>query len=263
MKKICLYITCITIFTCIGKPIKSNIGGRNAILVHESHESANSYIKEGLIAMWDGIENAGIGFHDNNASIWVDITGNGHNLTEKVGDCGWGENSFISLGGAIYSMDIGFAVNNGTYERTVELVSSGSRLGAWRTHLISMPTTSSTPWGTGHYEWTDGISVMAGYTFSSSISKIVATEQRIQDIIICKTILLSNSSCTLIVNCDKTIESSRMNYSSHHLALGNTAPQLSTMTDEVRIYCCRIYDRVLTEDEIRFNYEIDKVRFGL
>ena len=37
--------------------------------------SARDYVQDGLIAMWDGIENAGWGVHDPNATQWVDLVG--------------------------------------------------------------------------------------------------------------------------------------------------------------------------------------------
>ena len=37
--------------------------------------SAKDYVKDNLVAMWDGIENIGWGQHDNNTSIWKDLIG--------------------------------------------------------------------------------------------------------------------------------------------------------------------------------------------
>lgn len=58
------------------------IGFRNAIRVGSGKKiSARSYIQDGLFAMWDGIENAGWGVHDANATVWTDLSGNGKNWT--------------------------------------------------------------------------------------------------------------------------------------------------------------------------------------
>ena len=38
--------------------------------------TARDYVQDGLIAMWDGIENAGWGTHDPNATVWKDLAGN-------------------------------------------------------------------------------------------------------------------------------------------------------------------------------------------
>ncbi len=35
-----------------------------------------SYVQDGLIAQWDGIDNAGVGFHDPGAKVWKDLAGN-------------------------------------------------------------------------------------------------------------------------------------------------------------------------------------------
>ena len=37
--------------------------------------SARAYVQDGLVAMWDGIENAGYGVHDANATTWKDLVG--------------------------------------------------------------------------------------------------------------------------------------------------------------------------------------------
>lgn len=37
--------------------------------------SADSYVKDGLVCLWDGIENVGYGVHDGAATGWVDLVG--------------------------------------------------------------------------------------------------------------------------------------------------------------------------------------------
>jgi hypothetical protein len=37
--------------------------------------TAKLYIQDGLVAMWDGIENTGWGTHDANATVWKDLVG--------------------------------------------------------------------------------------------------------------------------------------------------------------------------------------------
>ena len=44
--------------------------------------TARDYVQDGLIAMWDGIENAGWGKHDASATVWKDLSGNGNDLTQ-------------------------------------------------------------------------------------------------------------------------------------------------------------------------------------
>ena len=44
--------------------------------------TAKDYVQDVPIAMWDGIENAGWGVHDQNATVWKDLSGNGNDLTQ-------------------------------------------------------------------------------------------------------------------------------------------------------------------------------------
>jgi hypothetical protein len=56
------------------------IGARNAAWGGKRGLSAKDYVQDGLIAMWDGIENAGWGKHSDNPTMWTDLTGNGYDL---------------------------------------------------------------------------------------------------------------------------------------------------------------------------------------
>lgn len=50
------------------------IAGRNAMLTGAASVE-NPYYEENLIAQWDGIWNAGLGVHDDNATTWKDLAG--------------------------------------------------------------------------------------------------------------------------------------------------------------------------------------------
>ena len=59
----------------------------------EPQPATNFYAASGLMAAWDGIDNAGTGVHDSNAGVWTDLTGNGANfpVTSYIGTqlTGW------------------------------------------------------------------------------------------------------------------------------------------------------------------------------
>lgn len=46
----------------------------------KSGYTAKDYVQDGLIVMWDGIENAGFGVHDPNATVIRDLSGNGRDV---------------------------------------------------------------------------------------------------------------------------------------------------------------------------------------
>ena len=50
--------------------------------------NAYSYIRKGLVANFDGIDNVGTGTHDSSATTWVDLTGNGNDAT-KGSNASW------------------------------------------------------------------------------------------------------------------------------------------------------------------------------
>lgn len=54
--------------------------------------SANSYLLNGAVGMWNGIENAGWGVHDPNATVWKDLIGN--NDQSVSGGSGWLSNAY-------------------------------------------------------------------------------------------------------------------------------------------------------------------------
>ena len=58
---------------------------------------ASAYVQRGLIAQWDGIDNAGTGTHDANAETWVDRIGRrSPTKVNTKGDGGtWGDNCFV------------------------------------------------------------------------------------------------------------------------------------------------------------------------
>ena len=96
MKKIILYCLIVGVASVIADPIKANIGGRNTILYGDSLSYNNPYITDGLIAMWDGEWNSGFGVHDDNSSIWKDLSFNGYDLTVNGGS--FGDNYFDATG---------------------------------------------------------------------------------------------------------------------------------------------------------------------
>ena len=56
---------------------------------------AFSYIQKGLAASYDGIENAGAGVHDPNATTWADLTGHGHDGTVGNG-IAWAADGWVN-----------------------------------------------------------------------------------------------------------------------------------------------------------------------
>ena len=50
--------------------------------------TSRSYVQKGLVACYDGIDNAGTGVHDPTAATWADLSGNGFDGT-LAANLGW------------------------------------------------------------------------------------------------------------------------------------------------------------------------------
>ena len=85
--------------------------------------NAFSYIQSGLVACYDGIENAGAGVHDPNATTWVDLTGNGNDGTVGSGIT-WVANGWVNTAAAPVAKPIsvgsGLAAVTGSETFTME-----------------------------------------------------------------------------------------------------------------------------------------------
>lgn len=69
-------------------------GGFRAFLLAGRTVSARDYVQSGLVAQWDGIENAGYGVHNAQASSWKDLIGT-NDLALTASDAVGGDHVFI------------------------------------------------------------------------------------------------------------------------------------------------------------------------
>lgn len=88
--------------------IRSMVAARNGILVG-GKLTARDYVQDGLVAMWDGIENIGLSLpHDDSTTTWKDLSGNGYDakIIRLLTHAYWEDNGFrynkTSLGGSEY-----------------------------------------------------------------------------------------------------------------------------------------------------------------
>ena len=59
----------------VSAPVRSMLGADGAEKGDEWNPTAADYIQDGLIVMYDAIENAGVGLHDPNATVWTELVG--------------------------------------------------------------------------------------------------------------------------------------------------------------------------------------------
>lgn len=217
--------------------------------------TAKDYVQDGLVAMWDGIENAGWETHDATATVWKDLSGHGYDL-----GC---FNSYEWLDSAVK-------------------LSGGSRP-IYRPHTIIGELGADAHVSiVAEAESNDGVIFGAGQ--GAGNSAIVFTRRSNGAFV-----QIANSASAGIKNIvpfDETLFSIAVNYSGGDIAysevngiqknpyyrFGGTYCNTLCVGDRAndssvpftgKVYTIRIYSRVLTAEEIAHNYKIDKARFNL
>jgi len=206
----------------------------------------NSYVKDGLVAMWDGTENAGWGTHDSNATTWKDLIG----TNDLVCGDPFDSNSLVANKHSTYRSNTSLTTDgilqaeiclNWPSPITGALVASFR--GNTRIFAYAIPSRCGicvASGETGYGTWPSG-----QHTFSVSYSGSQSTGLAIDSI------PRARSSGTDGWQTTGGIQLVRNSYSSESQSLDGN------------IYSVRLYSRALTAEEIAWNCEIDKRRFNL
>ena len=259
--------------------------------------SARDYIQDGLVAMWDGIENAGWGKHDDNATEWVDLV-NGVSLKPRYGmglrtammgttqvwtKVEWKDNAFYlsqnaSRHGAYNSSDftkanfaqIGFNdanISNHTVEvagrwsitaedGSADLNPNGANFRFTSLAGVAYVRSLYYNWG---LEW---------WVFNGRQTTLNYIPKTDNGKLFCQSFAHDDTTAYSWYNgvCDgyhtgvfpptetKSIGAGIKTFT--WFDIGNYGCMRQW------IYCQRIYNRKLTDEEVKHNYEVDKARFG-
>ena len=235
--------------------------------------TSRSYVQDGLIAQYDGINNAGHGVaHDPNAATWVDLTGNGNNGTVNTAVT-WGEKGWVNSTASIQPVTVGSgltaaiaAAGRFSAQMTVAFSDSGSI----RCLLGQNPNTSNA------YEFNIERNTSGNMCFyagspvwaRTSITMPIAAEAWTPITLIVAT-NLQNYSFRFYnaTNPDGITDSGttvskilKFNSTCSTVIGGGTASNDWTFRGTYNAF--RLYNRELTADEIKLNAAIDAVRFN-
>lgn len=233
--------------------VKSLLGGYGVDRSGMTNEPfINPYVSDGLVAMWDGEWNAGLGIHDQNATIWKEITNSGRDWTLNTAKCYFGEN-FININGKCGTGE--WVVPNN--ERTTEVVfSCPSNPKNGKAMICECNCVNNRPrmqiaiikvdnqWKVGFngYYYQGGLCNDILNLHSYSINAANAFQDGISNSIVNSSSWGGGSKGKSFLGGD----------------YGNTVYEFVG-----QVYCIRYYNRYLTESEIQHNYAIDRERFGL
>jgi hypothetical protein len=245
-------------------------------LVWEKAPSAKDYIQNGLVAMWDGIENIGWKQHSDSASTWVNLMGNSNYDFALKNNASWASDGLITnldyVRAAESTSSIAYASNLTTeivFEiyavpsegrqiffklgNTVAIGSSnrimrclafnpGSPLG-WQFKSNSVMTNSG--YNTPPINTPLSIAIVYAVPSGSAADRHAQNPNRI---------LINNQIQT-------------PTWSSNGFASSFTGMTISAISSSNgfygKVHAIRIYNRQLSNTEIGQNYLIDKQRFGI
>jgi hypothetical protein len=230
--------------------------------------SAKDYIQDGLVAMWDGIENAGWGVHDASATVWKDLSGEWGDATQISSRAVWTDNALSGTSGNGY-----LARGTGDSKTSDDIVTfecvflspedQQQRIFCPRTvkkqKIVQYLGTAGN----------NSIRVFAPYGPSNLAS--APNLGRTKGIRLTASLIYDDENTT---NAKASFKNGAQIYEEREYGcvaggvsgwfdIGGRADGHAWTTFCGEINCLRIYDRELTAEEIAHNYEIDKARFEL
>lgn len=244
---------------------------RNALMAGKRTPTAKDYVQNGLVAMWDGIENAGWGTHD--ASSFP------INLVSGIADVPW--NNFSSITQLADSL----VITGNTTVRSQQGFDLGSTLPyatvEWNVGLKRADNTVSTlnlwlDFGSDATAQSANIFLQnsqlrfARGNYYSAYGKAVASDELCSGVfsLVASVDKSSDTNYNLAQyyeNADLKVSTNTSNWVFNSFNITNPAKLLVRVLNgtELIMRNIRLYSRALTADEIAANYAIDKARFGL
>ena len=255
---------------CRSELIKSALCAHNISYAEMKHSdyTAADYIQDGLIAMWDGIENAGYGVHDPNTTIWYDLIGQNHltmydtalcedkcALQPNVAPTAYRENAKIEWVFAEvvcdWSMFAGTS-NSGLMFSMGNYISDDGPFifGNWADWYNS-----------GRTKYFIQFRPMARATYCTTVESLVTDVKMLAG-----TISIDKGNQLMWKNSvplEMLSKGIAYLYNTQNIIFIGSNHMNGERGFKGRFYNVRIYGRILSQEEIEYNYMIDKQRFGL
>ena len=254
------------------------IGARESFAVHSrGTPTARSYVQDGLVAMWDGIENSGWGVHDTYARA-VDLTGRHPDLSSfsRTTDNAmvFGQNNYCLFAAAEWA-DYRAAINTGNfsfefcgeidttdkYWRTIIYSSAGGNNSRFNVRP-SFDSASTSYRKVQAFAYSS--SGVPGIAIGSAYPQIVPDDLKFTNIAVsCKSdgsgLVCCDDNNLLFADGAFPIQTSSAALCFNREMAGGPSGNSASGA----WHCIRWYNRALTADEIAANRAIDKVRFNL
>ncbi len=208
--------------------------------------TANWYISTDLALLYDGINNSSTG-HNASATSWYDLSGNSNNGTITGATFGANYLSFDGTDDFVQLPNLTSAL-----PKTYEFI-----------FLTSSITTNQIIFG----DFTNKISFgvySQGYITSIATSRVLFQKNQSSNTIYAVSLTANSASSKILkINNNEISALSSSSYWTWTDSNSYIGKRASGTYFSGKMYAFRVYNRALTADEIKSNYETDKMRFGL
>ena len=221
--------------------------------------TARDYIQDGLVAMWDGIENAGWGVHEPNATTWKDLASS-YDMSISGFDIG---DDFVRFNKTSISFETEAEQGNATIEIVLDNL-------AFTTYYANIVSVGQSALGTGNPEYAGSLSAKSVYIFNKALytDSYELYQQNYWHPFVVGTTSISFYSKVGTFNWNNpfTINGNLVYFK--RTGGNSTTTESSTFmlghsNVSMNVKSVRLYSRLLLTEEIAHNYAIDKERFNL
>ena len=223
-------------------------------------KTARDYVQDGLVAMWDGIENAGWGTHNSAATTWKDLVGNRDWTLGASTSYEWTANSFDAKDQFAATQD--FIDSNVAESLEICCVTKNAT-----------DPTANTAWILLGRSWISG-GPYFGLLYRHQYTSMMAcrgyyanTYPGIKGLRTSFSFPSFNASGNAVAyfngSASSTVSFNTLDYNATTRGTVARIGGILSQAMPIEVNNIRIYSRALTADEIATNYAIDKERFNL
>ena len=210
---------------------------------------AGDYVTKGLVCHYD------MSTGKKGDSMLVDVSGNGHNLTlnKQPSNGGFTGKSFNIVNEEVVFQkdDVGARFSVGTIECYLKPTSTNGSNFQKRVFGIGGDN------GKGFYCWIGG-STICIYRDGFKVVEDTSTYNLVPDVAVHIVVSFSNNSVKLYIDSVLIKEYNASFPNSFNFGRLNVGNNVSTTPISQELYSCRLYDVVLSEDDIKNNYNYEK-----
>jgi hypothetical protein len=229
--------------------------------------TAKDYIQDGLIAMWDGIENVGFGEpHDSSATTWKNLAG-GEDIEIYTQNAEWNDSALVgkerSFVNANTVLGLGSLAMPSTYETVEIVINSYDNSRIWVLFMHDGLPMSASHIALANHTRGLQFAYINGVGGGIDINELPTEGVRFGAARVGTSPSQAGGECYIngLLN---TKPFNRSNYSpAARFGEGYRSNEYNAAPFVGEVCAMRFHSRALTAEEIVHNYEIDKARFGL